>query len=833
MIDFRLGMLNQFSGTAVGEADARAGRGQAFQFLRLAVRTRTRVLAVFLVATLGICASRAQPVPKINSVFPAWLQRGASTQVTLYGENLGEVSGFIFTGSGLSAMKVPADKPAVTLETSAGGIVPGGEDENKVLRIKIAVPADASLGPREIRAKSPSGVSNPLSLNINWLPEITETGPNNATNQAQWVQLPVGISGHIGAPAQVDYFRFKAEKGKRLIFDVDAFRSGSPLDSSLAILDASGKELARNEDYNSFDSLIDFAVPYDGEYLIQLRDFRYQGGGDYRYHLVAGDVPYLDALFPFGAQRGQQVEISLQGRNLDGASTMKLKIEPDAPLGRQDVRAHTGRGHTNPRPFVIGDLPEFIEQEPNNSTNEANTVSLPVVINGRIGEPKDVDTFKFKVEKGQRFIFEVSASRFGSALDALLTLSSPSGAIMQRNDDADGADSRLEQTFDEAGDYTVSIRDLLGRGGDNFGYRLSIRTPPGPNFSAKFLPDTIQVSRGGHSLLRVEVNRRQGFGGPIEVVAAKLPMGVSSETLVIPADLSSGFLTLSANENAALGTAPLKVSAKAVMNGKLATRTAQASGNSRENNEGFLTVRDTPPFTVSFLSLGAEVEQEQSTTVEAVIQRGNGFDGAVTVSLEGFSSDRESISRSVSVDSVTLKPGETHATFRLQAKLDSEIGSRPIFVKGEANVAGQTIDQYSRTIPLTIREFPFTLSTTLPRLTLTAIPQGTKSAAGEAEFGVKVSRRGLFTEEIALAIEGLPDGIVATSTNLPRSVSEATFKLTATEKAAVGKTNTFKILGTSDVNGRRLQQRTSAITLVVNAPGEGPALAGDNKSDKK
>src|SRR6185312_4126303 len=141
----------------------------------------------------------------------------------------------------------------------------------------------------------PAGVSEPVALNVGFLREITEVEPNEGTNQAQFLELPVAVSGVIRESAQSDFFRFKARKDQRLIFDVYAFRSGSRLDSSLALLDAEGKELARSEDVNGLDSLIDFAVPADGEYFISLRDFRYQGGKDYKYRLVAGELPYLDS----------------------------------------------------------------------------------------------------------------------------------------------------------------------------------------------------------------------------------------------------------------------------------------------------------------------------------------------------------------------------------------------------------------------------------------------------------------------------------------------------------------------------------------------------------
>ena len=49
-------------------------------------------------------------------------------------------------------------------------------------------------------------------------------------------------------------------------------------------------------------------------------------------------------------------------------------------------------------------------------------MTLPIIINGQIGLEADVDYFTFTAEKEQRLIFEVTAQRLGSKLDALLTL---------------------------------------------------------------------------------------------------------------------------------------------------------------------------------------------------------------------------------------------------------------------------------------------------------------------------------------------------------------------------------------------------------------------------
>ena len=250
----------------------------AVQFLRR---------SAFLVAFFHAVFVHSQSVPRITSISPDWVQRGTSSTVTLEGENLSQVDGFIFSGEGgLSAAIAPPPVYSAKLETSRGGIVPADNDEKK-LRVSVTVSPDAPLGARDLRVATPSGVSEPVTLSADFLRQIIESEPNNDTNHAQRVELPASIHGVIREAAESDFFRLNARKDQRLIFDVYAFRAGSPLDSSLALLDASGKELVRSEDVNGLDSLIDFTVPEDGEYFLQLRDFRYQGGKDFKYSAIA------------------------------------------------------------------------------------------------------------------------------------------------------------------------------------------------------------------------------------------------------------------------------------------------------------------------------------------------------------------------------------------------------------------------------------------------------------------------------------------------------------------------------------------------------------------
>src|SRR6266542_4277593 len=790
-------------------------------------------------ASSGLCLlvslsqARAQPVPKITSVSPDWIQRGATSVVVLEGENLSEVTGFIFSGDGgLTATNAPAPARNAVLEGSRGGIVPADNDEKR-LRVSVTVAPDALLGARELRVAIPSGVSEPVALNVDFLSQIMQAAPNQDTNHAQLIELPAAVNGVIRESAKSDFYRFKGQKNQHLIFDVYAFRFGSPLDSSLALLDAAGKELARSEDVNGLDSLIDFTVPEDGEYFLQLRDFRYQGGKDFKYRIVAGELPCLDGIFPLGGQRGKSLEVSLRGRNLDGLSKMKLKIEPDAPLGQQEIRAHTGKGYSNPVSIEVGELAEFIESEPNDTPTNANPVSLPVVINGRIKGEKDADQFKFKVEKDQTFIFEVEAGRFESPLDAVLYLSDSKGKVIQQNDDAVGADARIEQRFAEAGEYFIKIRDLLDRNGEDFAYRLVVR-PPQPDFTVTFFPDTPRVYRGSHTLVSVEVQRQAGFGGAVEARLENLPPGVTADPLLVPPDSAvSPMIVLRAAEDAPLGHHAVKLTARGVIGGQRVDREGRPLANGRAVREAFLTVLDKPPFTLEPITLSARTEQDQSTTIEAAVHRFNGFLGEIQVTAEGFSSGKEPLTKNVELKAATVPATENRATLNLKAKADSETGTRLILFKGEAKVGGQTSVQYSRAIPLTIDPFPFTLANSLPRLAVAALPPEKKSAASEAEFSVKASRRGWFSDDINLNVEGVPEGIIINSTNLARGASDAGFKITATDKAPVGKEVSLRVVGTANVNGRSYQFRGSPIVLTINAPPTETASESEKASAAK
>jgi hypothetical protein len=414
--------------------------------------------------------------------------------------------------------------------------------------------------------------------------------------------------------------------------------------------------------------------------------------------------------------------------------------------------------------------------------------------------------------------------------------------MLAQNDDDQGMDARIDfANFARDHDYTITLQDLNRRGGSNYSYRLSIH-PVEPDFVARFFPDTPRINRGGHTPIRCEISRFGDFNGPVRVGFEGLPPGVYCEPLVITSENpGTGMLVLSATPEAALGHFPLKLSASATLHGVPVTRLAEPiipgqkprrgkrgsrTLGDRPVDDAFLTVLDTAPFLLDLLSLSAETDQDHGTFVEVRTERAPGFTNDIELTAEGYSTDREPISKNIDVPKTILQGDQRRTKVNLNAKPGAETGVRTIIIKG-FTTNGPSNPQFTAAVPLAIRPIPFTLASSLPRLSVTALPPNVKSAAGEAVFSVKAERRQGFNGEIPLTVEGLPEGIVSTFEKIPVDQSETTVKLTAGTNAPLGKEISFKFLGIGTFNDRNYKQFTPEIKLTVNAPDE--ALATVHK----
>ncbi len=765
-------------------------------------------------ALLALPSLFAQSAPKLDSSSVTWIQRGSTQHITLKGDALSGISKVLVTGSGMSATPVAPTAPAVSLEGGAGGLTSAPINSAQSITLQCVVSSEAALGSRELRVASPNGVSNPLVFQLSDLVELADPTTNTNRSNALIIPLPAAVSGVISANTESDFFRFKARAGKNLIFDLQANRSGSPLDANLILRSADGKELQRSEDAHGLDPFLEFTPAADGEFLLELHDLRFQGGGDYRYRLVAGNIPYLESFFPFGGKRGGSVALQWAGKNLDGVETLPVQIAPNAPLGLQEVRARTPHGFSNPASFEVGDLDESAEAEPNNTPDQAQSLTWPRVVNGRIGAEKDVDVFRFKAVANQKWVIEVKARSLGSRLDALLTLSDTNGAVLQRNDDASGPDARIEFEAKKDVEYRVTLRDLTHRGGDRFGYRMSFQAPDvAADFNVRTTGGRFRVARGGSVAVRCEVDRRNGFDGLIRIEPEGLPPGVWAPPLILGPSTSIGWWVISANADAPLGYTPLKASASGDHSGKAVVHAVQFS------ESAWLTVLPAVPFDLSVAPNSLLAEQNTNTVLEVRINRRDHFEGEIRILAEQLPG--------ITIPAVTLAPGQTRTQVPLQVAQNAETGLRSVMIRAEATVQGQSVSTHSTApVSLTVQPIPLFLTAMLPgspffrtdpvRLSAVALPDGTQSEANQTQFVVKVERRGL-TGEIQLHLENLPKGVEAQVPAILTNKTEATIQLKVSQKAETGKEHSFRVVASASHQDRVWRQKTQPILLTLTA----------------
>ncbi len=163
-------------------------------------------------------------------------------------------------------------------------------------------------------------------------------------------------------------------------------------------------------------------------------------------------------------------------------------IAKNAPPGVRELRIDTPAGLSNPIYFQVGTLGEVSEAEPNDDhmAPELQMVPVPSIINGQI-LPGDIDHFRFKAGKGQSLVVDVGARKITPYLadavpgwfQAVVALYDADGNEVAYQDDYKfNPDPVIFFDVLNPGTYTLSIKDSIYRGREDFVYRIAIGELP-------------------------------------------------------------------------------------------------------------------------------------------------------------------------------------------------------------------------------------------------------------------------------------------------------------------------------------------------------------------
>lgn len=532
-------------------------------------------------------------------------------------------------------------------------------------------------------------------------------------------------------------------------------------------------------------------------------------------NLAKSESPTVAYIFPAGGQRGTTVPVRIgghflhdkadflivgpgvEGRSpiertqttwfegpliLQPASQQKedypkdyaseIKIAADAPLGVRYWHCTTSQGITPGMRFVVGDLPEIVEQESEESSAPTQ-ITLPVTINGRIFPREDVDDWSFEAKAGQVVTCEVNAARIGSGLDSRLEVLAPNGQVLAENSDTFGLDSFVRFKAPTDGKYTVRIHDIRFEGLQHFVYRLTISSGP---WLDRVYPlggkrgSTVSLQLFGANLPsdRLEFAVPPSGGSASGLAFLSVPIAGGTTNALLETDDLAEYLEVEPNNEIAQAKT---VELPCVLNGRI----EQAGDSDLWSFTG--KKGDAWQFDLRASRLGSELDGVL-TLLDA-----NGNPVANADDLANGQTD--------CVLNFTL-PADGTFTLKVKDSLSS---------RGGSDFAYRV--RINRPTDATLR-----LSTTLDSVTLLR--------AGEVKIKVLAERPAGFADEVSLNIEGLPEGVAVSNSKLGKGQNQVDVVLKADANAKIV-TSRLRIVGKWKV-GEEERSTTAQVQRPVNEP---------------
>jgi hypothetical protein len=451
----------------------------------------------------------------------------------------------------------------------------------------------------------------------------------------------------------------------------------------------------------------------------------------------------------------------------------RIEVAADAPLGIRYWRVATSQGATPALKFMVGDLPEIVENESDGDPGPV-AVKLPVTINGRIFPRENVDVWTFEAKKGQSITCEVCAARLGSPLDSRLEVLDPKGRRIAENDDYFGADSFLRFTVADDGKYQVKIHDINYRGGQAYVYRLTLTADP-------YVDHVYPLGGRRGSKTSFTFNGQALPDRPVEIA--------------LPADSSSTFIhRLTIGDKV---TNPFPLDIDDLPEYREAEPNDKPEQAQRVEVPAILNGRIDKPGDVDYWSFAARKGDVLEIDLRAA-RLGSPLSGVLVV----LDAAGKELARADG-----LAPGQGDPLLRFTAPAEANY-----LVRVEERFAsrGGPTFAYRLRIDRPSSTPDFRLQFAADALTL--------NRAGEVKLKITAERLGKFDDAINLEIDGLPKSVTVTGTTIPakQPAAEITFKADA---SAAIRPSRLTIRGVAKIGDRTLTR-----TAVLPAPHATPEL---------
>ena len=448
-----------------------------------------------------------------------------------------------------------------------------------------------------------------------------------------------------------------------------------------------------------------------------------------------------------------------------------IAIAANAPLGPKWWNLTCARGGTGTRPFIVGELPEFIETESNSVADRAERITLPVTVNGQIAGERDLDFYQFAAEEGDVVVCDLLAGRIGSPLDPIVEIRDLQGRRLSAEEIRVGNDPVLAFRAPAKGDYLILVANLSFHGAADHVYRMTVSTAPYVHYA--FPP-------GGQAgqTRKVQFFALSGTGTPktwTETVTFPSRSGEfqyqrsdSSAVRLLAGELPD---LVEAEDNGAASQA-MKLTVPATVNGRFATAT---------DEDWF-----------SF-----EAKKGQAFTIRCgAFPAGSSFPTICLINQAG-----KPLAKARSVDA----PGRM-CQLQWNCPGDGQYWIRVRDIRHGVQGGSEWI--YRLTVRAAQPDFKLNLNSCFANVV----------QEGKTELEVKLERIGGYAGPVDLTVGGLPEGVRAKPVHVAAKKTTAKIVLQAGKEARPADA-AVRVIGRATIDGKTVQRIATAPHLAVDPEG--------------
>lgn len=748
---------------------------------------RDQILAIMAFVS-SVNAATAQ---SLTHTVPCGATRGKTTRITCYGSGLITADKLWTTFA--ATIRRAADAPAAD-----GAAV-----------FEIALPADSPVGMFGMRVANASGLSDLRLFVIDDLPVATADGKNLDFAAAQRLSLPIAVDGVMGAE-QRHFYSITVRDNQRVAFEVVGNRFGVDFDPLVQIWTGDRKELVihDNDEGLEFDCRFEHTFAKAGTYVVELRDTRYAGGGNFAYHLRMGDFPIARVAFPAGGQRGRWVSVAFPGRTATDVPPVGTQITP-SPLVEMLTVSTKGMDASTWVPFAVDDSEQQLELEPNNDATQANAFLVPRSINGRLEQKGDVDCFRFPATKGQSITFQADTRRLASPADLYVQVLNSQGMQAAVSDDTGADDARLVFQAPADGTYTLVVEDINRRGGPEFVYRIEALTAV-QAFSLLPAAEQIVVAQGSAVPIALSTVRT-GYTGPIEVSVETTSDKLRCASPSFSAGQTTTTATVSAPRDTPAGIYSLRFAGAGTTGDRKILRGGDLTAllTAKLNNMRLLppsvnrdiAVLVVPPalFALQSRLEAPAVGRYTNTPVTVQFVGEKYFGGDIALQFENLPPN-------ITIASKPIPKGQKSIQLALESKANTPLGKFSVFVSGIASFQGRTMRVYSDILHFEIRPaFALTLDTKEVRI----------ARGGKSPVAVQASRLPGYVGPISVVAGNLPKGVTAKPAQIAEKQTQTMIELSAAADAPLATVSNLVVTGSAQIGGQNESVSSPNVTLVV------------------